>query len=182
MKIYTKTGDDGLTGLLASGRVPKDGPRIEAYGTVDELNAMLGVARSLEPEPIADALLDRLQSELFVLGSALADPNPGGPFHGAITTEHVGRLEQDIDAMQEQLPPLTCFILPGGKPVSAQIQLARTVCRRAERRVVSLRDTPGEHVPERIVIYLNRLSDLLFVLARWVNHRAGVADIPWRGV
>ncbi len=181
-KIYTKTGDDGTTGLLASRRVPKDDLRIEAYGTVDELNAALGVARATGLDPTSDALVERIQDELFAVGSALADPEPDGPFHATMTAEHVSRLEEHIDKLGEELPPLSRFILPGGAPAAAQVHLARTICRRAERLVVGLMHQPGEHVPATLLVYLNRLSDLLFVLARAVNHRAGVSDIPWRGL
>jgi cob(I)alamin adenosyltransferase len=181
VKIYTKSGDAGLTGLLGSRRVPKDDLRIEAYGTIDELNAALGLARAFGPDPGADALLRRLQEELFLVGSALADPDPSGPFHGAITAADVGRLEAQIDALETDLEPLTRFILPGGTPASAQIHLARTVCRRAERLVVKLGQQSSEHVPAELLIYLNRLGDLLFVLARTINHRAGVADVLWGG-
>jgi cob(I)alamin adenosyltransferase len=181
-KIYTKTGDDGTTGLLGAGRVPKDDIRVEVYGTVDEVNAALGVARSQALDPDADALVARLQDELFVLGAALADPAPDGPFHRTITARHVESLESTIDRLEEELDPLTQFILPGGTPAAAQIHLARTVCRRAERLAVTLARQPGQDVPETIVVYLNRLSDLLFVLARAVNRRAGVRDILWKGV
>jgi cob(I)alamin adenosyltransferase len=182
LKIYTKTGDQGMTGLLGSRRVPKDDLRIEAYGTIDELNAALGLARANALDPGSDVLVARLQDDLFAVGSALADPNPGGPFHDAITPGHVRRLEEQIDAMEAELPALTRFILPGGTPAAAQVHMARTVCRRAERLVVKLGHQPGEHVAAPLLVYLNRLSDLLFVLARAVNHRAGVADIPWGGL
>ncbi len=181
MKIYTKAGDAGLTGLLGSRRVPKDDLRIEAYGTIDELNAALGLARAYGPDPGADVLLRRLQEELFLVGSALADPDPNGPFHGAITAEDVGRLESQIDTLETELEPLTRFILPGGVPASAHIHLARTVCRRAERLVVKLGQQASEHVPAELLIYLNRLGDLLFVLARVMNRRAGVPDVLWGG-
>ena len=182
MRIYTKTGDDGFTGLLGTGRVSKDAMRVEAYGTVDELNASLGVARAHGLDSEADDLVARLQDELFVVGSALADPSPEGPFHNAITTDHVERLESDIDWMEDQLAPLSQFILPGGALSAAQLHLARTVCRRAERLVVTLSNVSGEDVPRLIIIYLNRLSDLLFVLSRAVNSRAGVADVAWKGM
>ncbi len=182
MKIYTRTGDDGRTGLLAGGRVSKDCPRIEAYGTVDELNAQLGVARSCRLDAETERLLGTIQEELFLLGSALADPDPSGRFHNAVEPELPARLEREIDSMESELEPLTRFILPGGTSAASQLQLARTICRRAERRVVHLASLEGEHVPELVVIYLNRLSDWLFVMARLVNHRAGVSDIPWRGL
>ena len=182
MKIYTQTGDDGTTGLLGPGRVGKDCLRIEAYGSVDELNAALGVARASGLDPASDRVAERLQDDLFVVGSALADPQQGGRFHHAVAPQRVERLEQEIDSLEADLPPLTRFILPGGTPGAAHLHLARTICRRAERQVVRLMHLPGEHVAHEIPVYLNRLSDLLFVLARAVNHRAGVADIPWGGL
>lgn len=181
MKIYTRTGDDGTTGLLGPGRVAKDAARIEAYGTVDELNALLGTVRAAGVDREADTLLARVQDELFSLGAALADPDPQGRFFHAITAETVARLEREIDAVETELTPLARFILPGGTPGAAGVHQARTVCRRAERRVVALAHAPGESVAEAAIIYLNRLSDLLFVLARAVNARAGVEDIRWMG-
>ena len=181
MKIYTKAGDAGLTGLLGSRRVLKDDLRIEAYGTIDELNAALGVARACGPDNGSDALLSRLQEELFLVGSALADPDPNGPFHSAITAQDVARLEVQIDELEAELEPLNRFILPGGAPASAQVHMARTICRRAERLVVKLGQQSSEHVPPELLVYLNRLGDLLFVLARAVNRRAGVADVLWGG-
>ena len=182
MKIYTKTGDDGTTGLLGAGRVLKDDPRIESYGTIDELNAVLGVARAGELDADADATVARLQDDLFAVGAALADPDPNGKFHNAVKPELGRRLEAEIDAMEAGLPALTHFILPGGTPAAAQLHLARTICRRAERLVVRLDHTPEGLVPPNLVVYLNRLSDLLFVLARAVNHRAGQKDIVWAGL
>jgi cob(I)alamin adenosyltransferase len=182
VKIYTKTGDQGMTGLLGKGRVPKDDVRIEAYGTVDELNAVLGLARAHSLEPAVDGLATQLQEELFIAGSALADPSPGGPFFNAVTSDHITRLETTIDALEAELKPLTEFILPGGTLAAAHFHLARTVCRRAERLTVRLARREGEHVSNALIVYLNRLSDLFFVLARVVNHRAGVADTPWRGM
>ncbi|MHB1558045.1 MAG: cob(I)yrinic acid a,c-diamide adenosyltransferase [Isosphaeraceae bacterium] len=184
MRIYTKTGDDGTTGLLGAGRVSKDDLRVEVYGTVDELNAALGVARAAlrDADRSADELIARLQSELFVLGSALADPNPEGRFHRAIAEAHVNGLEAAIDALEAELEPLHQFILPGGSPAAAQVHLARTVCRRAERLAVALAHQTGRDVPAAIIAYLNRLSDLLFVLGRALNRRAGVADTPWEGL
>jgi cob(I)alamin adenosyltransferase len=182
VRIYTKTGDDGLTGLLGSGRVPKDDVRVAAYGTVDELNAALGVARAMGLDTPADELVAVLQDELFVLGSALADPSPQGPFHHAITPQHVERLESSIDRLEAELEPLSQFILPGGALPAAQLHLARTVCRRAERLAVKLARQPDEDVPKTVIVYLNRLSDLLFVLARAVNRRAGVSDVLWKGL
>lgn len=180
VKIYTRGGDNGLTSLLGPGRVGKDSARLEAYGTVDELNAALGLARAARPDAAADALLARLQDELFVAGAALADPNPEGRFHTAITEENIARLEREIDVMDAELPPLTQFILPGGTPAAAAVHLARTICRRAERRVVALSQSGGEAVTASTIAYLNRLGDLLFVLARAINARAGVPDVPWK--
>jgi cob(I)alamin adenosyltransferase len=183
LKIYTKTGDDGTTGLLGAGRVAKDDPRIDSYGTVDELNAVLGLARAsggLDPD--ADALVARVQDELFAVGAALADPDPNGRFHNAVAEEYAGRLEAEIDRLEAELPPLTRFILPGGSAAASHLHLARAVCRRAERLVVHLGRQPGVDVPHHLIAYLNRLSDFLFVLARAVNHRSGVADTPWSGL
>jgi cob(I)alamin adenosyltransferase len=182
VKIYTKTGDDGRTGLLGPGRFSKSDLRIEAYGSIDELNALIGVALADGSDPDPDGWLAQVQHDLFAVGSSLADPNPEGKFHNAIGTEPIARLERGIDAMEENLPPLSRFILPGGSPEAARIHLARTVCRRAERAGVRLAQAEGEHVAENVLIYLNRLSDFLFVLARDVNARAGVDDVPWKGL
>jgi len=182
MKIYTKSGDSGMTGLLGMGRVAKDEPRIEAYGTVDELNAAIGLARANGVDSAADAMLQRVQNDLFVVGSALADPSPDGPFHQSVTPDHIAHVELWIDGLETELTPLQQFILPGGTPAASALHLARTICRRAERLVVHLGRQSGETVPTTIIIYLNRMSDFLFVLARVVNHRAGVADVIWTGV
>ena len=184
MKIYTKTGDDGTTGLFGGGRVSKDAPRIEAYGDVDELNTHIGLARTIgEVSPDVDELLGRIQRELFVLGADLATPvekerkNLEIP---RVTSESVVCLEEDIDRFEAELPPLRSFILPGGGPAGAALHVARTVCRRSERRVVSLREREPA-VSEDTLRYLNRLSDLLFVLARVVNHRGGLPEEEWHG-
>jgi cob(I)alamin adenosyltransferase len=182
VKIYTKTGDDGTTGLLGPGRVPKHDLRIAAYGTVDELNAVLGVVRSMGLDAATDQLAARLQDELFLVGSALADPLPDGRFHNTITGAHVEHLEHTIDALEAQVEPLREFILPGGVPAAAYLHLARTVCRRAERLVVELALDKREAVAGPVLVYLNRLSDLLFVLARAVNRKAGVPDVIWKGL
>jgi cob(I)alamin adenosyltransferase len=179
MKIYTRTGDDGSTGLLGPGRVPKSAPRIEAYGSVDELNAVLGTVRVLDQDRWLDADLTVIQAHLFTLGASLAAVAQGvrdgldrlGP-------TDIEQLEQWIDRLDATLPALTTFILPGGTPLAAQLHLARTVCRRAERRVVAL--AGKEPVDPDSIRYLNRLADLLFVMARAANHRAGVADTPWQ--
>lgn len=185
MKIYTRTGDDGSTALFGGERVAKTHPRIEAYGTVDETNAALGLATALLPPEApyaarAATLLHRLQHELFVLGGDLA--SPGQPKYPVprIEARHVDALETDIDAMEEDLPPLEHFILPGGTPAGAALHVARTVARRAERHTVELAKL--EPVSDEALRYLNRLSDLLFVLARWVNHAAGAPEEAWRPV
>ena len=182
MKIYTKTGDDGSTGLLGPGRVAKCSLRIDAYGTVDELNAAIGVARAAGLDADSDSRLARVQDDLFAVGAALADPSPTGPFHTALKANRAERLEGEIDELEITLPPLTQFVLPGGTAGAANIHLARTICRRAERGVVALGQSPEESVPAELVVYLNRLSDFLFVLARAANSRAGVGDIPWGGL
>ena len=181
-RIYTRLGDSGETHLGDMSRVPKTHPRIEAYGTVDELNALLGVARSHGLDAATDHLVARLQNELFLVGSALADPLPDGRFHNTVTHSHVEYLEQTIDSLEAELEPLLQFILPGGAVAAAYLHLARTVCRRSERLAVELSQKPDEAIAQSVLVYLNRLSDLLFVLARSVNHKAGVADVIWKGV
>ena len=176
MKIYTKTGDQGETGLFGGPRVPKDHARIEALGTVDELNSQLGLIRTLEGSAAFDTELRRIQCELFDLGAELATP---GTRDERITPGHVATLEQLIDHHEATLEPLACFILPTGTPLASAFHVARTVCRRAERRVVTLATQLDTMTPANAIEYLNRLGDLLFVLARVANHRAGVADDPW---
>ena len=185
MKIYTKTGDRGDTGLFGGGRVPKDHVRVDAYGEVDELNSTLGVVIVHLQEAGETALADGLrqvQADLFTIGANLATPAPedGGrenPYIPALDPARAATLEGWIDAADAELEPLKSFILPGGAPAAAALHLARTVCRRAERRVVTL--SREVTVDPAVVIYLNRLSDLLFTLARLANHRAGVEDVPW---
>lgn len=172
MKIYTKTGDKGTTGLFGGARVAKNDPRIEAYGTVDELNSFLGLARASWPSSPIDAQLALVQSDLFDIGAHLAAPGSPDRFPGA-DPAHVAELENAIDAMESELAPLRNFILPGGCPAAAQLHVARSVCRRAERLVVALGD-------EASVVYLNRLSDYLFVAARYANLKHGVDDVVWR--
>lgn len=179
MKIYTRTGDDGSTGLFGGPRVRKDAPRIEAYGTIDELNSILGLASTAGPPPEIERLLQRVQNELFELGAELASPEAEQMGTATVGAEHIRRLEQSIDEFESTLSPLRQFILPGGTPAAAWLHLARTVCRRAERRVVSLRAAADQSVSETAVVYLNRLSDLLFVLARATNAAAGREDVPW---
>jgi len=180
VKIYTRTGDDGETGLFGGGRVAKDALRVDAYGAVDELNAALGLARAAGlPEPI-EAVVGRVQEELFVLGADLATPAHGSARDDRvvrIAPDQVERLERDIDAAEEGLPPLDSFILPGGSPAGAALHLARTICRRAERRTVHL--ARSEPVSDSVVPYLNRLSDLLFVLARAANAADGRPEHKW---
>jgi cob(I)alamin adenosyltransferase len=177
MKIYTKTGDAGETGLWGGLRVPKDDARVQAYGTVDECNAAIGVARAAGPDAGLDAILARIQDQLFVVGADLATPGEAAniPRVGA---QEIAFLEQTIDALEEQLPALKQFILPGGAPAAAQLHLARTICRRAERWVVGL--ARQEQLGSHVGVYLNRLSDCLVVLARAANARADVPDVPWR--
>lgn len=178
MKIYTRTGDDGTTGLLGAGRVPKHDPRVEAYGSVDELNAALGVARALDSGRLVEAHLAALQSALFQVGAELAATNDRALASlSRVGDDDVAALERLIDSLEADLPPLTHFILPGGSPLAAQLQWARAVCRRAERRVTSLAERAT--VEPRLVRWLNRLADLLFVMARWVNRREGRAETTW---
>jgi len=172
VKIYTRTGDHGETSLFGGARVPKHDPRIEAYGTIDELNSQLGVARASWPASPLDDLFARIQSDLFDIGAHLAAPG-STRFPGA-DPARVAELEQSIDAMESELPPLRNFILPAGCAAAAQLHVARTVCRRAERLVAALQD-------EASIVYLNRLSDFLFVAARFANLKYGVADVTWNG-
>jgi cob(I)alamin adenosyltransferase len=179
VKIYTKTGDLGETSLLGGTRVLKDHPRVAAYGDVDETNAAIGAVRAFSGEPLRRLLLV-VQKDLFAIGAQLADPThevASKRAKAAVTTAHVRRLERAIDARQKRLPPLRSFVLPGGTPAAALLHQARTVCRRAERSVVTL--AREADVDPRIVVYLNRLSDLLFVLARFENHRAGLDEDRW---
>ena len=180
MKIYTRTGDAGQTGLYGGGRVRKDNPRIAAYGTVDELNAFLGLARATGLPPQIDEVLARLQNELFDLGAELASPDPQARGTAVINEARVAVLEGIIDGFEEPLPPLKEFILPGGSTGAALLHVARTVCRRAEREVVLLTSLPDENVSTSLIAYLNRVSDLLFVLARAANAAAGQKDVPWQ--
>jgi len=177
MKIYTKTGDTGETGLFAGPRVRKNHPRIDSYGTVDELNAVLGLIRCETLAPGLNLLLDRIQNELFDLGAELATPDPERHGLRILGAHQIAALEAAIDMYEGHLEPLRVFILPGGTRVAALLHLARTVCRRAEREVVGL--STAEPVASELVIYLNRLSDLLFVLARWANQQANLPDVPW---
>jgi cob(I)alamin adenosyltransferase len=185
MKIYTRTGDDGTTGLFGGGRVRKSDPRIECYGTIDELNAAIGLAAAAlaGTSAEADAMLQwlrEIQHELFNIGSHLATPSesPSAAKLPPLEETMISRLEMQMDHADEQLPKLRQFILPAGSEAACRLHLARTICRRAERRIVAFAlDRP---VSDVIVTYLNRLSDWLFVMARLANLRAGVEDVPWK--
>lgn len=177
MKIYTRTGDAGTTGLFSGQRVAKTHPRVSAYGTVDEMNSVLGVARSAKPVPQVEAELVLLQARLFDLGADLATA-PGGRAVPRILPAHVAALEAGIDRMLAEIPPMKAFVLPGGSPAAAQIHLARAICRRAEREAVAA--AASEDISPEALVYLNRLSDFLFALARYENHLAGVAEQEWR--
>jgi len=183
MKIYTRTGDDGSTGLFGGGRIRKSDPRIECYGTIDELNAAVGLAAAAAKSPAVYEMRDwlrQIQHELFNIGShlATATESPSSAKLPALEESMVGRLEMQIDQAEEQLAPLRQFILPAGDETACRLHLTRTICRRAERRIVGFAmDRP---VPQIIITYLNRLSDWLFVMARLANSRAGVEDVPWK--
>jgi cob(I)alamin adenosyltransferase len=179
VKIYTKTGDTGETSLFDKTRVSKADARVDAYGEVDELNACLGAARAARLDADLTGVIEQIQTELFAVGARLADPSSriaSRVEKVAVTQDEVQQLEKMIDRLEEQLPPLRRFILPGGSTAGALLHLARTVCRRAERRVVAL---GTDAVDPIIVVYLNRLSDLLFVMARVANQRAGTAEVEW---
>ncbi|HUQ18381.1 MAG TPA: cob(I)yrinic acid a,c-diamide adenosyltransferase [Gemmatimonadaceae bacterium] len=181
MKIYTKTGDEGLTGLFGGGRVSKDDPRVEAYGDVDELNAFLGLVRAAETMPEIDEVLVPIQRDLFSIGALLATPDPEKMKQhltkARISDDRIRELESHIDACDRELEPLKAFILPGGTPKAAALHVARTVCRRAERRVIHLQREV--EIPQIVVVYLNRLSDLLFTLARFATLRSRVGEVTW---
>jgi cob(I)alamin adenosyltransferase len=182
VKIYTRTGDAGETSLAGGNRVSKDDVRVAAYGDVDELNAALGAALATRPSDLAAPLLTGIQRDLFAIGGALAAPAPGALRAAqrdklAVGTERIRELEAAIDEVERELAPLTQFVLPGGTAKAAALHLARTTCRRAERSAVRLaREQP---VAAELLVYLNRLSDLLFVLARQANARAGESDVTW---
>jgi cob(I)alamin adenosyltransferase len=178
MKIYTRTGDNGTTGLFGGERVSKADPRLECYGTIDELNAAIGLAAAGANEPIL-AQLQAVQNELFVIGSHLATPaaSPGASRLPVFEMGSITRLEAQIDAADAELAPLKEFILPGGSETAARLHLARTICRRGERLTVEL--SKAHPLNPLMLVYLNRLSDWLFVMARLTNHRAGHRDISW---
>ena len=179
MKIYTKTGDAGETSLFGNSRVSKADPRVDAYGEVDEVNACLGAALAAGVGDDIAAVLTTVQKDLFAVGARLADPSAriaDRVTKATVTADQIELLERTIDRLETELAPLRRFILPGGSPAGALLHLARTVCRRAERRVVAL---GADSVEPGVIIYLNRLSDLLFVMARAVNHRAGIPETEW---
>lgn len=180
MKIYTKTGDTGETGLFAGPRVLKDDIRIEAYGDVDELNAWLGLTRAEGPTSQIDSVLARVQHELFVIGAELATPDPDRHHMRLIGDAHIAALEAAIDRSEGMLPPLKEFVLPGGTKIASKLHIARCVCRRAERHVVTLAQRESTADFGTVIRYLNRLSDLLFVLARLANAITGWPDVPWQ--
>lgn len=181
MRIYTRTGDEGTTGLFGGGRVPKDDPRVEAYGDVDELNAVIGLARATDPDPRIDEILVAVQRDLFAIGALLATPDPVKMREhlekARIDDARIAQLEHAIDEGEAELLPLRAFILPGGTRKAATLHVGRTVCRRAERRLVHL--AHDVELPPLAAIYLNRLSDLLFVLARVATRRAGAGEVTW---
>ncbi|MEW9805602.1 cob(I)yrinic acid a,c-diamide adenosyltransferase [Mesorhizobium sp. ZMM04-5] len=182
-KIYTRTGDSGTTGLGDGGRRLKSDPRVEAYGTVDEANACIGLARlhTLAAHPELDAMLGRVQNDLFDLGADLCTPDTGKPLDYEplrIIAAQTARVETEIDTLNKNLKPLRSFVLPGGTPAAAALHLARTVSRRAERMMVALAQVEGEHVNPEAIRYINRVSDLLFVAGRAVNDN-GEADVLW---
>lgn len=177
MKIYTRRGDQGETSLLGNKSVSKSDTRIRAYGTIDELNAVLGIARTEQLSEACDKILSRLQNQLFDLGAELASPDPESAGTAILQAEDIAQQEAIIDELEKGLEPLTAFILPGGTKAAATVHLARCICRRAEREIVEL---AGDASVRQIVLeFVNRTSDLLFVLARAVNSEAGTVDVPW---
>jgi cob(I)alamin adenosyltransferase len=177
MKIYTKSGDKGETSLFGGGRVSKSADRIEAYGTVDELNAVIGQARAFGATTVTEEKLRQIQDDLFVLGADLATPESTKVSVTRIGNDHSERLERWIDELEVSLEPLRSFILPGGNTCAATLHIARTVARRAERRVITAK--VNESISEHCVVYLNRLSDFLFVLSRYENHQTGFSEQKW---
>ncbi|HEX5358530.1 MAG TPA: cob(I)yrinic acid a,c-diamide adenosyltransferase [Candidatus Nitrosotalea sp.] len=177
MKIYTKTGDDGTTGLIGNKRVKKSNPRIASYGMVDELNASIGIVLSSKLGKDIRTLLTKIQNDLFVVGADLANPDLKNKSN-RVTFEMTTHLEKEIDRLEEKLDPITYFILPGGDLVASQIHLARAICRRAETNMVNLSQV--ETINSTCLIYMNRLSDLLFVVARTINKRKKISDVAWK--
>ncbi len=177
MKIYTKTGDDGTTGLIGNKRIKKSNPRIASYGMVDELNASIGIVLSSKLGKDIRDLLTQIQNDLFVVGADLANPNLKSTSN-RVTSEMTTYLEKEIDRLEEKLSPITYFILPGGDLVASQIHLTRAICRRAETNMVNLSEV--DDVNSQCLIYMNRLSDLLFVVARTINKRKKISDVAWK--
>ena len=177
VKIYTRTGDGGETGLVGGVRISKDSLRVQAYGEVDELNSVLGIVRSFLVDSELDKLLRDLQRDLFVVGADLAAPIGVRTNAPRITGERIAELERAIDGLEEELPRLQVFVLPSGTQSGAFLHFARTVARRAERTIITLRGK--ETINEQIIPYMNRLSDLLFVMARVTNHRNRVDELHW---
>ena len=177
MKIYTKTGDDGTTGLIGNIRIKKSNPRIAAYGAVDELNAALGIILSSKLGKDLNNLLTKIQNDLFVVGADLANPNLKNTSN-RVRSEMVFFLEKEIDKLEGKLPQITFFILPGGNLIASHVHLARAICRRAETDIVKLSES--EKINNESLIYINRLSDLLFVIARTINKRKKISDVAWK--
>lgn len=177
MKIYTKTGDDGTTGLIGNKRVKKSNPRIATYGMVDELNAAIGIVLSSKLGKDIRDLLTKIQNDLFVVGADLANPNLDNKSN-RVTSDMVLYLEKEIDRLEEKLSSITFFILPGGDLVASQVHLARAICRRAEINVVNLSEV--DKINNECLVYMNRLSDLLFVVARTINKRKKISDVAWK--
>ncbi|MBM4166674.1 MAG: cob(I)yrinic acid a,c-diamide adenosyltransferase [Ignavibacteria bacterium] len=177
MKIYTKTGDKGETSLYGGKRISKSSLRLEVYGTIDELNSIIGICRSMWPPEELEEMLEEMQEVLFVLGADLATPFDATAKVHRISNEDVEMLEKYIDSIEPQLEPLRSFILPGGSGLASHLHFARTVCRRAERITVMLAER--EKIGDTVVVFLNRLSDFIFVLARWANHLEGREEIKW---
>jgi cob(I)alamin adenosyltransferase len=176
-RIYTKTGDKGETGLMGGARVSKDSIRVRAYGDIDELNAVLGMARGSTKDEEISSILGVLQRDLFTLGADLASPGDESRVVSRITNVMTAKLEENIDNLQQDLPPLRAFILPGGAETGALLHFARTVARRAERSIVAL--SKAEKINENVIPYMNRLSDLLFVMARFANHHEEQNEVEW---
>ncbi len=177
MKIYTKTGDDGTTGLIGNKRIKKSNPRIASYGMIDELNASIGIILSSKLGKDIRDLLTIIQNNLFVVGADLANPNLENKSN-RVTSEMISYLEKEIDRLEEKLSPITYFILPGGDLIASQVHLSRAICRRAETNMVNLSEV--DEINNLCLIYVNRLSDLLFVVARTINKRKKISDIAWK--
>ena len=176
-KIYTKTGDDGTTGLIGGKRIKKTDSRIIAYGAIDEINSAIGIALSLMPDSDINEILTKVQNDLFVAGADLANPNLTD-LTNRITNDMVEYIENHIDRLESELPPITYFILPGGSPLASQVHLARSICRRAEINILEIAEK--EQINKTCQIYINRLSDLLFVISRTINNRKKIKDVAWK--